>query len=217
MKKLIALLTALLFSAFAGIAYVAPKDDEFYYGESAYFHVPNSVGGGEVMYKQLYQSVFGSTDNSVERCDTTRVSEPRDAWVQVNTHENVKEFNSTLWDPVYCDGSVTVETTDSEITYTLTKEANIFAPVNGEIDTSHYACDYGHKMDFKSVLSNGDIYVTHIEGAKCWYCCAKKTVPEDGRYTATAGTLKGQKMAAGDMLCVGQAGTTVTITRLTQS
>lgn len=214
MKRLIAMLTALLFSAFAGIAYVTPKYDDFYYGDDAYFHVPNTEGSGDVMYKQLYQSVFGTTDNSVERCNTTRVTESRTEWAQVSSHN--PNFNSLLWDPLYADSSIVTVAGDGDVvTYTLSAEANIFAPASGEIASSHYACDYGHKMDFKSVLSNGEIYTTHIEGAKCWYCCAGKTPPEDGRYTATAGTLKGQAMAAGEMLCVGKEGTVITITRET--
>ena len=210
MKKLIAMFTAFLFSAFSGVAYTPPKEDMFYYGDAAYFQVPGEEG--TVLYKQLYQSVYGSLDNPTERCDTTRVTESRKKWELVNDHTSA-DFSTLLWDPVYVTGDVTISTTDDTVTYTLSSECNIFAPTNGEIVTSHYASDYGHKMDFKSVLSDGTVYLTRIENAKCWYCCAKKTVPEDGRYTATAGTMQGQTMRAGDMLCVGQEGTTVTIIR----
>ena len=57
MKRLIALLFAALFSVFAGVEYVLPKDDNFYMssveGDQPYFKVNED---GEVLYKSLYRS-----------------------------------------------------------------------------------------------------------------------------------------------------------------
>ena len=53
-----------------------------------------------------------------------------------------------------------------------------------------------------------------ISDAKCWYCCAGKKEPADGLYQATTSdSLKGKSMRAGDVLCVGNKGTTITIVR----
>jgi len=210
MKRIFALLAALLFSTFSGIEYAAPKDDLFSYGDDFYFQVPKSEE--EVQYRQLYQSVYGYTRDSVEKCDTTRRQESRTEWVNIKEHAS--DFPYGVWDPVYVDGTkATVEVKDSShLTYTLHGEVHIFAPSPGRINTSHYSCDYGHFMEYVSTLTNGKSYRMTIKDAKCWFCCAHKKTPEDGRYTATTSdSLKGYSMGVGDFLCVGQDGTTVTI------
>jgi hypothetical protein len=99
----------------------------------------------------------------------------------------------------------------------LQKDANIYAPAAGKINTSHFACDYGHYMEYmvERVTGGEATVLMTIKNAKCWYCCRNKAAPEDGRYTATTkDSLKGQAMRTGDLLCVGQPGTTITLYRI---
>ena len=99
-------------------------------------------------------------------------------------------------------------------TINVAEDVNITAPAAGEINTSHYACDGGSTMEYLITWSDGNVYTMTISGAKCWYCCAHKSVPEGESYTATTSdSLKGKAMRAGDVLCVGKEGTTISIVR----
>lgn len=213
MKRMITLIITALFSVFAGVGFILPKEDDFYFNSKgnmeAYYQT--SSADEDIQYKQLFQSVRGYQADQKEKCDTTRRQEPRPEWVEVSTHS--KGFPAGVWDPVYVkEGSATVKGSGSTVTYTLEGPANVCAPVAGIINTSHYACDYGKYMEFVSTLADGTKITTTIKNARCWYCCMNKTPPADGRYTATTPTsMKGQSMRTGDILVAGQAGTTVTL------
>ena len=184
MKQLVALLCAALFSVFAGVGVVLPKEDTFYFnpatGEADYFQVSEM---GEVDYRGLYSSVRG-------------------IW-------------QGLYSPI-ASGKFTSEKLSGRdgIRYTVnvSEDVNITAPAAGTINTSHFSCNYGSTMEYVIRLSDGNVFTVTIDDAKCWFCCAKKTEPENGRYTAaTNDSMQGKAMRAGDILCVGKEGTTVTI------
>lgn len=215
MKRLIALLCAAIFSIFAGIEFILPKDDNFYLdsspGAAPYFKVNEA---GEVDYRSLYSSVKGFDYAGVEMCDTAQRQDTRDEWVELST---VGAIWQGLYSPV-AEGKYTSETltTKEGVKYTISvdEDVNITAPAAGEINTSHFANDYGSSMEFVIKWSDGNVFTMTISDAKCWYCCAGKKEPEDGLYQATTSdSLKGKSMRAGDVLCVGNKGTTITIVR----
>ena len=206
MKRLIALLFAALFSVFAGVEYVLPKDDNFYMssveGDQPYFKVNED---GEVLYKSLYRSARHTNLDAAEMCDPTpRLSGIGDIWRGI--YSPVAEGKYTATKMSTKDGAT--------FTVNVAEDVNITAPAAGEINTSHYACDGGSTMEYLITWSDGNVYTMTISGAKCWYCCAHKSVPEGESYTATTSdSLKGKAMRAGDVLCVGKEGTTISIVR----
>ena len=212
MKQLVALLCTALFSVFAGVGVVLPKEDTFYFnpatGEADYFQVSEM---GEVDYRGLYSSVRGFSGAEVEACDTTPRQDTRDAWEEIPM--------GGIWQGLYspiASGKFTSEKLSGRdgIRYTVnvSEDVNITAPAAGTISTSHFSCNYGSTMEYVIRLSDGNVFTVTIDGAKCWFCCAKKTEPENGRYTAaTNDSMQGKAMRAGDILCVGKEGTTVTI------
>lgn len=221
MRRLIALLFAALFSVFAGVEYVLPKDDNFYMssveGDQPYFKVDED---GEVLYKSLYRTARNVSLSEAEMCDTTPRQDTRDSWVEipdVGGLSGIGDIWQGLYSPV-AEGKYTATKMSSKdgVTFTVSvdEDVNITAPAAGKINTSHFACDGGSTMEFVITWSDGNVYTMSITDAKCWYCCAHKEEPEDGRYTATTNdSLKGQAMSAGDVLCVGKNGTTITIVR----
>lgn len=224
MKKLIALACAAVFAMFAGVEFVLPKDDEFYFnpatGTGDYFQV--EIASSDVDYQSLYGQVHGFNWGGQEMCDTTQRQDSRDSWKSLGDDGAISAaFGnaalSGLYEPVQTGDGATVETLASGgVKYTITTDGdvNICAPASGKINTSHYACNYGSYMEYIISLSDGNTFVVTIEGAKCWYCCAGKSKPEDGRYTATTNdSLKGKAMRTGDVLCVGKSGTTIIITK----
>ena len=221
MKRLIALLFAALFSVFAGVEYVLPKDDNFYMssveGDQPYFKVNED---GEVLYKSLYRSVRHTNLDAAEMCDPTPRQDTRDSWVEipdVSGLSGIGDIWRGLYSPV-AEGKYTATkmSTKDGATFTgnVAEDVNITAPAAGEINTSHYACDGGSTMEYLITWSDGNVYTMTISDAKCWYCCAHKSVPEGESYTATTSdSLKGKAMRAGDVLCVGKEGTTISIVR----
>lgn len=215
MKRMVALFFAAIFSIFAGVEFVLPKDDNFIFadenGSSAYFLPEKS---GEVQYKSLYGQVFGVNGSGAEMCDTTPKPGDRPEWVELSTR--VSDWSAGIFDPVYVgdDSKVEVTTSANTIKYVLSGEIEICAPASGTIETSHFSCDWGSKMTYTFSLVDGNSYTMEIEGAKCWFCCAHKEPPENGRYTATTSdSMKGKAMRAGEVLCIGKEDTVVLITR----
>lgn len=225
MKRLIALMCAAIFSMFAGIEFTLPKTDEFYFnpatGEGDYFQI--DVAAADVDYRSLYGQVRGFSASGAELCNTTQRQDTRERWDTLSTHAGSvpAEWNvlglAGIYDPVLVPENATVEkTSNGYMKYTIVsdEDVNISAPAAGKINTSHFACNYGSYMEYVIELSDGGVFTITIEDAKCWYCCANKKAPEDGRYiAATSNSLKGKSMRAGDILCVGKKGTTVTIAR----
>lgn len=230
-RKALALLLAAIFSIFAGIEIIKPKNDEFSVNVSgATYYEPVK---DEVNYTLLYTEMFGSNDAAAEKCKTQPTHTERESWVQFS------DAYPNFYVPVYqADGTEFSEANPSSINFASEHkfsfhmdgepkvgedtEFYICAPASGTIETSHYACDYGHRMTYTFTLnevdSNGRAvvvpYVMTISGAKCWYCCKDKKVPDNFMYQAnTQDTLQGKKMSAGDLLCVGHEGTTVVIGR----
>lgn len=222
MKRLFSIVVAALYSLFAGVGYVDPLPDEFYFrtdtAEAPYYQ-PDIVSG-EKDWKGLYGSTYGTTTNPAEACDPVPEQDTRDEWkllVEMSTRSGAAfpyDWSSSLYFPIDLNVSYEVEFVDDYVIITLLgdEDVNITAPAAGYINTSHFACGYGKYMEYVISFSDGSIYTVNIQNAKCWYCCAHKTPPEDGLYTATTtDSLKGKKMSVGDILCVGKAGTTITI------
>ena len=230
MRKLISLMCAAIVALFSGVEFVLPKDDLFTFngvsdvGDS-YFEL--DPASSEVSYAGLYAEVYGYEADEVEKCETTpKPDMERKTWdfIIPDDYKGETKLQRTFYDPVDVNAKndddspkVEKELTDDGVKYTLHGELNISAPAYGEINTSHYACNYGKRMQYLITAYSENQYIMTIENAKCWYCCAHKTEPSDGRYTAATGSsLKGQRMDSGDILCVGQEGTTIDI-RLTTS
>jgi len=153
-------------------------------------------------------------------CDPTPRQDTRDSWVEIPDVSGLSGIGD-IWRGLYSpvtEGKYTATkmSTKDGATFTINvaEDVNITAPAAGEINTSHYACDGGSTMEYLITWSDGNVYTMTISGAKCWYCCAHKSVPEGESYTATTSdSLKGKAMRAGDVLCVGKEGTTISIVR----
>lgn len=210
MKRLLNLAGAVVFSLFAGMGFVLPKLDAYF--PASYYQV--SVNPEDENYHALYSSVYHSNADSEESCKTERRQGTRESWLTI-TEAHSLNWDANLYEPVAADAAEITVRGDT-ITYTLIGEVDICAPAAGTINTSHYACDYGSTMEYLITFRDGSTYTLRISDAKCWYCCAHKAYPEGGKYTATTReSLCGQTMRVGDVLCVGKAGTTVSITRAT--
>ena len=223
MRRILSLILAALSSMFSGVDFVMPKDDNFLFASSehqTYYQVEKSAS--DVQYKNLYGQVRGFDWGEAELCDTTR----RQDDTRGGKWPTVKDVAGEGWEdaqnifaPVVVTDQIKADAKENEIVWEVndTKEdINICAPAAGKIDTSHYACNYGSSMTYKINQLNGTTFILKIEVAKCWYCCAKKKVPDDGRYTATTSdSMKGNTMSAGDVLCVAKNGTKITLTRVT--
>lgn len=218
MKRIFSLILAAFYSLFAGIGFNLPKDDNFYYNaKDPTFYSPTI---GDVDYQSIYSSLYGASWSRAESCDTTLyLDDP----IERSTFGDLAGGDiglASCYRPLAKD-TYEVVVSDKSITFTVTEEgARITAPLLGTINTSHFSCDYGATMEFLFSY-NGVSYVMRITDAKCWYCCASKQEPSDGRYTAVTGdSLKGKEVAAGYVLCVGHApsdkhsATKVTITKL---
>lgn len=111
-----------------------------------------------------------------------------------------------------------------------TQHYYITAPAPGEILTSHFANSYGQTMEFQ-FEADGHTYKMTINDATCWYCCRNKKATEDdvaagralkeggyllkGNYSAnTSNSLKGNFLASGSLLCVGEPGTIITFKKV---
>lgn len=216
MKHLISLLIAAVYSVFAGIGFTLPKEDDFVQNaESPAYYSPAE---GSEDYRSLYSSNRGFNTQGAEPCNTTPRLDDRVNWKKLSAvimdwgeAESLKTVLGDFWSPV-ADGAWSSLTTSSGgVTFVLGQETNVCAPKAGTIQTSHFSCDYGHRMDFSIQTVQGNFTMT-ITGAKCWYCCADKEEPEDGRYTAvTSDSLRDKELAEGYVLCVGKEGTIVTI------
>lgn len=215
MKRMLALLCAAVYSIFAGVGFVSPKADDFYFdpvtGEGAYFQVDVAATGEN--YRSLYSQVYGVSGSRADVCDTTRRQDSREVWTPIKDAypSYTSGWNSSLYEPV--EEGTSASQIQNGISYTIQEDGvNICAPAAGTINTSHYYCDYGSRMEYLMSFSDGSTYTMTITGAKCWYCCANKAEPADGRYTATTSTsLKGNTMRAGDVLCIGKSGAVITI------
>ncbi len=103
----------------------------------------------------------------------------------------------------------------------------ICAPAEGTINTSHYACDNGHTMQyqFEYVFPNNKhcTVLMKIEDAYCWYCCRHKDPKGPGAtmvdgvpwFKANTGdSLKGKQMHAGQLLVMANKDTAITFSVL---
>lgn len=221
MSKVITMCLAAVFSLFMGLGVIQPKEDSFHFGSedtAAPYFLP-AIQSADIQYKALYGELFGSSTEIAELCDTTAVFGDVGTYTEIGLR--MPSWSAAIYEPVDAsDGDkVTITTVGtSSITYVLNETMDICAPARGTIQTSHFNCDYGSRMDFEIVLSDGFSYLMEIRDAKCWYCCANKTAPDDGRYTATiSDDLKGTTMQAGELLCVGDVGTTVKISQIATS
>lgn len=225
MERIVSLLVAAIYSAFSGIGFTLPKEDNFFFnsdGANYYFQVEQNTS--DVHYKSLYQQVHGFEWSDAELCDTTRRQDDtrKGEWPTVCELglADVDAWSDALniYSPVAPSDKVEMSSEKNSITWKVkedvTEDINICAPAAGKINTSHYACNYGSHMEYVISQLNGTEFVLTIDGAKCWYCCAGKKVPDDGRYSATTtDSLKGKSMSAGDVLCVAKAGTVITLER----
>lgn len=224
MHRVFALLVAAIASIFTGAGFALPKEDEFFFNteeDSFYYQVTESES--DVHYKNLYDQVRGYEWGDAERCETTRRQDDTRQGEWPTMAELAGEGWSdaqNIFAPMLVSDKVSLTCDKSKAVFTVADDAkddiNICAPAAGEINTSHFACNYGSHMEYVIKQTNGTNFIVRIDGAKCWYCCAHKTVPTDGRYTATTkDSLKGKTMSAGDVLCVAKAGTTVTVEMVT--
>lgn len=234
MKRAIALLMSAMFCVMAGIEFILPKDDNFTLNtdsEKSYF----SPTGTELSAADLYRLQYG-VDDDREPCDTayfipkcttfTATGQPPyyivykkpatdgEAYVPVTSSGDTIGFEYTAF-----DGSrgvpVLKPTTDANRdTLDLTKDFYIVAPVEGHIKTSHFACDYGHTMDYEFDY-NSKHWKMSITNAKCWFCCRDKTEPESGMYTATTtDSMLDRFMYGGNLLCIGGPNTKISISEI---
>lgn len=231
MRRILSLILAALSSMFSGVDFCVPREDNFLYSTNevqTYYQVEQSTS--DVQYKNLYGQVRGFDWGEAELCDTTR----RQDDTRNGEWPTIKDIAGSGWEdaqnifaPIVTNDYITLEkSTKDKLVWKIGKDkskteeeslsdVNICAPAAGTIDTSHYACNYGSMMTYKIEQLNGTTFLLKIEGAKCWYCCAKKKVPDDGRYTATTSdSMKGKTMSAGDVLCIGKEGTEITLSRL---
>lgn len=242
MKRFIALISAALFSVFAGVEFVLPQKDFFALNteeHTYYYSITDEVMDAATIYRLQY-----GTDSRTDACETANFTPHR-------TTDEVKwENNRPYWfavsrpsddtEPVeeYVDGSPYGHSGWSEgfpsnldiiWTYEGAEDIYICAPSEGNIRTSHYSCDYGATMEYEFTIS-GVTYLMSIKNAKCWYCCRNKDPNKASSgimdmkdstgairkaYQAnTADSLKDREMAAGNLLVVGTTGTTVRISQV---
>lgn len=251
MKKLLALATATIFCIGAGIEFILPKEDTFAINtETDHFYwSPNKEALDAATLYRLQNGVDRSKD-ACKTENRTPSRYAGDGWADKSPywpfilkdgHELEITFASEYKDNEGRDesgislgfqsitGKHEAHAAAWYCASGLPEPANgeaspqfyICAPATGEIDTSHYACDGGHTMQFVYELE-GVQYCMSIKNAVCWYCCEHKdpSNPKSGCdvidgvtvYKAnTPDSLRGRTMTAGQLLCVGDLSTVVMV------
>ena len=229
MRKLFAILLAALFSVFAGVEIIVPKNDNFNLsldGEGIYYQPGKESDQSQPMlnYTYIYNVMYGGSNSNEPKCEINPTTMDRAEWPKDTQH-------LALFSPVYQKDGTEIEGVSFELndnhawsyTHEGSEDFYICAPSSGYIATSHFACNYGSEMQYifnvdeydeKTNTASVVTYQMTITGARCWYCCRNKPVPDDGKYVATTSdSLKDKPMGAGNLLCVGCKGTKVVITR----
>lgn len=162
----------------------------------------------------------GTAEISVEDYTSENDGRQQGSEVQLNKAQSSTSGTVSLNWWVRAKGLASTQSTDG--TSETKEKYYICAPLQGTIETSHYACDGGHTMVFKYTYDNKE-YTMTIQNAVCWYCCKGKT-PSDPKsgceeidgvtmYKANTPTsLKGRVMEAGQLLCVADANTQIIFT-----
>lgn len=216
MRRLLAIISAALTMAFAGLSWTTPKED-FYSAVETYYQCSQHAKGED--YANLYARKYATT-GSTEPCDITPTTMIRKVWESMADFGDDEHSLKQAWIPVHpvdpdADAIQVTKPENSVYIFYYKHETDgefyISAPTAGMIQTSHFNCDWGHMMNFQFV-TGGYIYNMEIKDAKCWYCCRDKKEPESGNYKATTSDdLRGKNISEACLLCVGKQGTTVAI------
>lgn len=163
MKRILAMLIALVVSTFSGTKYIA-SDENTYFQKSYYVIEDTNV---RPSYRDLYN---GNCADIKELCLTSTTQAPR---------ATLKGNNGYYW----------LSSTESSEgasalgdTLTCTQDGVLIAPFNCLVVTDASGSAGG---TFMTLESTDGKYTITVEGMERWFCCRNRELPEDGVWQHT--------------------------------
>lgn len=195
-KRLLAMLAALLMSIFNNVNYLPQEISTFNHG--AYYTIDPGMPPD---YRDIYDDtpVAGSNKSCVAA--TFRLK-----GYYINYNSELSPKIGGYW----LENDVGKEYTEIENLNDFQFETSswIICPYNGVLDNSSITSD-GKSMKVDFTL-NGDSYCILIDNMERWWCCSSKIEPDnaDGTWTHDCGELKGTQFKAGQVLGKAVEGST---------
>lgn len=186
MKKILAILTALIFALFNNLEPI-PSERSSFTPDSYY------VGNihNEVDYQQLYSSHIDNVSVAGDDCNTTPVDAPD--WKSVMD----KTTYGRIW-VVYQSKPIDSDEVKSAVKLGCRNGQVLIAPFSGVISTSSAKSKNGTVMTFTDTGGTNRISLTNMSR---WYCCRRRKPVDDWTATFThTKDAENQKLSQGAIL-----------------